>query len=243
MVTTKQNGILLGRALVAAKKKLGGVRNVFVPLDGIFNGTVYVPFGGKLMNPFPGVAKAYAGDLFYYKTDEKAENPELYLLKTYEVTSASGTTVNIVRDGFHHIPFVGDTLMVAPEEIGGAGNDFTVVAVAKTTDNGKDVWALTLSSAPSTAPKEGDILVESDGEGNMLVKDVNTLTPNDLDFVFEPVADPSDMEDYDDARYHIPVVLGGIMYTHKMSPMPKCVLDLNTSKVNGWFVMGAWGNF
>lgn len=240
MVTKDANGILLGRSLVSVGKKKGGARFVFVPLDQIANGTVYVPFGGLLANPFPGAAKAYAGDLFDYRTDDKGENPELYLLKTYKVVSVSGTTVNIERGKFSHIPFVGDKLGVAPAEIGGAMTAAKVTAVTKTEEGGKKVWALTMDSAIDASAD--DVLVEADEENKMLVKQINTLTPNDLDFVWNPSADPTDDDDYENARYHIPVVLGGIMYTHRMSPLPECVLKLNPSKVNGWFVLGGdWG--
>lgn len=241
MATKAANGVLLGRSLVSVGKKKGGVRDVFVPLDGIFNGDVAVPFGGMLKNPFPGAAKAFAGDLFYFKTDDKGENPELFLLKTYKVLSASGTTLNIERDGFKHIPFVGDHIGVAPEEIGGAMTAVADVnAVTKTEIDGQKVWALTMSKAVTAA--KGDILVEAGSDDKMLVKKINTLTPNDLDFVWNPSADPDDDTDYENGRYHLPVVLGGIMYTHKMSPLPECVLKLNPSKVNGWFVVGGdWG--
>lgn len=254
MVTKKANGILLGRSLVSVGKKKGGARFVFVPLDQIANGTVYVPFGGVLANPFPGPAKAYAGDLFDYRTDENGENPTLYLLKTYKVAAVvdaedkafdSGKTIYIERSRYSHIPFVGDTLCLEPQTIGGASQNFTVVAVEKEELSGQKVWKLTFDGAiydEDSDINKGSILVEGDGKGSMLIKNINTLTPNDLDFVWDPSADPTDDDDYENARYHIPVVLGGIMYTNRMSPLPKCVLKLNPSKVNGWFVLGGdWG--
>lgn len=240
MVTKAANGILLGRSIVSVGKTHGGARFVFVPLDQIANGTVFVPFGGKLQNPFPGAAKAFAGDLFDYRTDDKAENPKLYLLKTYEVVAASGTSVSIARDGFRHIPFVGDKLGVAPAEIGGAMTAGNVIAVTKTTVDSQKVWTLTFDA--DIHANKGDVLVEADGENKMLVKHINTLTPNDLDFVWSNAADPDDEDEFEDARYIIPVVLGGIMYTHRMSVLPECVKKLNPSKVNGWFVVGGdWG--
>jgi len=245
MATKQTNGVMYGRALVSTNRKLGGARHVFVPIGGMHNELVYAPFGGRLMNPFKGAAKLYAGDLFYLELDDKAENPKLYALKTYEVVSASGTTLNIVRDGYHHIPFVGDVLTVAPDTLGGQGSPLTVTAVKKTTEavDGKnvDVWALTLSAA-ATANK-GDILVDCDAEGNMFVKDINAVAPYDYDFVYNPAADPTDDESYEDARYLITPVLGGRMYTHRMSPMPKCVLDTNTAKINGWFEVGGINGF
>lgn len=241
MATQVTNGVFYGRALVSTDKKLGGARHVFVPIGGIQNSLVFPPFGGRLMNPFKGAAKLFAGDLFYLDYDDKAENPKYYALKTYEVNSVSGTTANIVRDGYRHIPFVGDVLTVEPDEIGGKGTALTVIAVAKTKDDDVDVWAVTFDKA-ITASK-GDILVDCDAEGNMLVKDINGVAPYDYDFQFAPAADPADDDDYENARYLLTPVLGGRMYTHKMSPLPKCVKKLNTAKINGWFEVGGANGF
>lgn len=242
MATKLTNGVFYGRTLVSTNKKLGGARHVFVPIGGQHNSLVFAPFGARLQNPFQGAAKLFAGDLFYLEYDDKAENPKYWALKTYEVVSASGTTVNIARDNQRHIPFVGDVLTVAPDEIGGAGTAMTVVAVTKTKVDTTDVWALTLSAAPATEPAKGDILVECDEDGNMLVKDINGVAPYDYDFSYV-AADPEDDEDFEDARYLLTPVLGGRMYTHRMSPLPECVKKLNTAKINGWFEVGGINGF
>lgn len=245
MATRTSKGVFYGRTLVSTDKKLGGARHVFVPIGGIHNELVFAPFGGRLMNPFRGSAKLYAGDLFYLKYDDKAEHPEYWALKTFEVASASEDkkTINIVRDGYRHRPFVGDVLTVAPETIGGKGEALSVIGVNATTDANKDVWALTLSAAATTAPKAGDILVDCDDEGNMLVKDINGVAPYDYDFQYTPAADPDDDADYENARYLLTPVLGGRMYTYRMSPLPECVKKLNTAKINGWFEVGGQNGF
>lgn len=220
------NGVLFGRTLIQQRGELGGARAVFVKLQGVKNELVFPTFGGQLKNPFKGVAKIYAGDLFEFRTDEKGVNPELYILKTYKVKSVSGSTVTLYKDGFKHIPFVGDKLGVAPDEIGGEMTVATVTAV-KTEAN---TWVLTVSGTISAS--DGDILVEADDSGNMLVKDINAVAPCDYDFVYNPAADE---DDYEGARYHIAPALGGLMYIHKMSPLPECVLALNKCNINGWF--------
>lgn len=232
-------------ALGSSTKKWGGIKNVFVPLTSPEGGSVYTPFGGLLMNPWPGQAKAYAADLFEYRTDDNGLNPELYVLKTYEVYSVSGKTVNIVRDGYRHLPYAGLILINSPEEMGGTGEAMTVVSVAKNTIDGQDVWALTLAKAPTTAPVKGDILVESDSDGNMLVKNVNAGLGHDEDFVYDPAdMTPGAMDNYEDARYHLSVIFGFLAYTNRMSPIPPCVAKaVNTSRVNGWFKLGSWGSF
>ena len=236
MVTQQTGGVFLGRARVAKQSANGGARHVFAHIKGLKNDLVFVPWGGVLQNPFPGPAKLYAGDAFYIEYDDKAENPKLWCLKTYEVYSASGTELNLVRDGFHHIPFQNDKLMVAPAEIGGTGTSATVLGVAKDTIDGQQVWKLTLDTA-LTASK-GDVLVESDGE-KMLLPDVNTWAPCDYDFVYEPVASPTDDDDFENADYALTPVIGITAYTHRMSILPECVKKLNQSKLNGIFSFNA----
>lgn len=223
-------GYFRGRKTIQRRASVGGARSVFVKLQGNKNELVYPTFGGYIQNPFKGAAKMFAGDLIEYRTDENGVNPEVYFLKTYLVKSVSGTTVNVVRDGYKHIPFVGDKIGVAPAEIGGAMTAATVNAVAKKVVDGVDVWALTMSAAVDA--EEGDVLVEAGVDGKMLVKAINAVAPTDLDMGDEPATGD---EDFDGARYSYTPALGGIMYVNKMSPLPECVLKLNIAKVNGWF--------
>lgn len=243
-MATKDNytGYFAGRTLVRQHGEIGGARSVFVKLQGNKNELVFPTFGGQVKNPFKGQAKLYAGDLVEYRTNDKGVKPEIFILKTYEVKSVSGKTVTLVRDGYHHIPFVGDVIGVAPEELGGTMTGVTVTAVTAK----KDTWVLTVSAAIEA--EEGDVLVEAkaEGESKMLVTNINAVCSCDYDFLYSPVADVDLSEedaDYENARYFFTPCLGGLMYTHKMSVMPECIKKLNASKVNGWFKVGAWGNF
>lgn len=221
-------GAFMGTTLLQAHQQIGGARSVFVKLTGSGkDDLIYPTHGAQLMNPFKGSARIFAGDLFEYRTDSKGENPKLYLLKTYSCKSVSDKTVVIENDGYKHIPFVGDVLMIAPSSIGGAGTEATVTAVAKRADGN---WDVTLSAALTGAT--GKILVEGDGSGKMLVKNVNVCAPCDYDCLYAP---STGAEDWDGARYVLTPTLGATMYIHKMSPLPECVLALNKSKVNGWF--------
>lgn len=228
----KQIGAFRGRKLVQTSGEIGGARAVFVKLKGIKNELVYPTFGGKVMNPPKGYGfKFFAGDLFEYRTNENGIKPEVYLLKTYEVNSASDTTLNIVRDGYRHKPFVGDRIGKAPAEVGGAITETaTLTAVKEGVDSGVPVWVCTMDSAITLA--KSDILVEADSSNNMLVKAINAVADSDGDMADIGTAED---DDFDNARYHYTPALGGIMYIHKMSPMPECVLKLNQSKINGWF--------
>lgn len=230
MINDYQIGAFRGRKLIQRRGEVGGAKSVFVKLQGIKNELVYPTFGGQIKNPFKGAAKMFAGDLCEYRTNDKGVKPEIFILKTYLVESVSGSVVNIVKDGYKHIPFVGDKIGVAPDEIGGAVTAVTInsIKVAKVGD--VDVWACTCSATLDA--EKGDVLVEADEEGKMLVKAINGVFDADADMLDAPSTGD---DDFDGARYLYTPALGGIMYTHKMSPMPKCVLDLNIAKVNGWF--------
>lgn len=224
-------GVFRGRKTIQRSATIGGARSVFVKLQGNKNELVYPTFGGYIMNAPKGAPfKFFAGDLVEYRTDANGVNPEIYILKTYKVVSASGTTVNILNDGFKHVPFVGDKIGVAPEEIGGEMTAVTVTAVKNAEVGGKKVWAVTTNTALTT--KADDILVEADADGDMLIKNINAVCPTDLD-MFDAAATGD--EDFDGARYSYTPALGGIMYINKMSPMPACVLKLNKVNVNGWY--------
>lgn len=224
-------GVFRGRKTIQRSATIGGARSVFVKLQGNKNELVYPTFGGYIMNAPKGAPfKFFAGDLVEYRTDANGVNPEIYILKTYKVVSASGTTVNILNDGFKHVPFVGDKIGVAPAEIGGEMTAVTVTAVKNAEVGGKKVWAVTTNTALTT--KADDVLVEADADGNMLIKNINAVCPTDLD-MFDAAATGD--EDFDGARYSYTPALGGIMYINKMSPMPACVLKLNKVNVNGWY--------
>lgn len=232
-------GVNLGRTLIQAKGAIGGTRAVFVKLQGAGkNGLVFPTTGGLLANPFPGRAKIWAGDLFEYNPGLDGSGATVKLLKTYKVAVAASeaTEVQIVRNGFSHIPFVGDILMVAPDEIDGTGTASTVTAVTAETATVDDatiqVWTLTLDTAITA--EAGDILVEADSEGNPIVTNPNAVAPCDYDFFYTPASD----DDEYGARYLITPALANEdtkMYIAKMSPLPDSVLALNKSRVEGWF--------
>lgn len=253
------NGHFRGLGLIQKSGNVGGYKNVFVNLVGNHDDLVYPHFGGKVMNPPKGRAKMFAGDLCEYRPLVGSDNldPEIYILRTFLVADAvsASTTVYIVRDDFKHKPFVGDVLMVAPDVIGGEGTAVKVTAVSATTttinETSTPVWQLTVSASMTIV--KGAILVEAENftEGTsatkkMLVKAINGVFDCDTDF-FEkdnesdvtPTLDGggnvTGYTDWDKARYQYTPALGGLMWIHKMSPMPQCVLDLNQCNVANWY--------
>jgi hypothetical protein len=230
-------GTFRGTVLAQSKGKIGVARPVFAKFKGIKNELVYPYNGGQIKNPFNGKAKFFAGDLMEFRTDENYANPEIYLLKTYEVVSVSGSVVNIVKDDYKHVPFVGDNLGVAPEEIGGEMTAQTVTKVATAKVGEQEVWALTMAGALTA--KAGDVLVEADEDGVMLVKNINAFADCDMDMVFDPnVGD----DEYEKAKYFYTPAVGGVYIIKKyMSPIPACVEAVNKSQFNGLFKLPTVG--
>lgn len=239
-------GVFNGTTLIQAHGSVGGTRYVFVKLHGQgFDGMVYPTVGGILTNPFKGNAKIYAGDLVEYNpgiTDDSGAT--LKILKSYEAAKATSqatdTDIYLVRDGFHHIPFVGDFLMIGQKDFATKGTAATVTAVSKETDpKAGDVWKVTLSAAIG-ALKQGDVLVEaSAGTGSVLpmVTNPNAYAPSDYDFIYNPAA--SD-DDFEGARYMFTPCLVSpttYLYIDRMSPVCPALKALNKSLVPGWFVM------
>lgn len=234
MVNDYLIGAARGRKLIQRRGEVGGAKSVFVKLQGIKNELTYPTFGGIIKNPFKGAAKMFAGDLCEYRTDANGVNPEIYVLKTYEVfkLDSEATKVYIARDKYKHVPFVGDVLGIAPAAIGGAvTTKGTIVAVQATAVDKVDVWALTFN-ASFTGAEKGNVLVEVGSDNKMLVKSINAVFDADYDMLDAPSTGD---EDFDGARYMYTPALGGIMYINRMSPLPACVKALNQSKVNGWY--------
>jgi len=225
------NGVFMGTTMLQSHNTIGGARSVFVKLQGVKNDLVFPTHGGQLANPFKGKAKIFAGDLMEYRPDENGVHPSIYLLKTYKVKSQASTKVVIYKDGYKHIPFVGDVLMKAPDEIGGKGKAYAITAIDLDQDGN---WELTFGTAIDSV-SDGDILVEAEETGAskaMLVKRINCVAPCDYDCFYDPAANGSD---FYGARYLMTPALIGTMIEAKMSPLPACVKNLNKCDIPGWF--------
>lgn len=80
--------------LIQASGSIGGHRYVFVKLiKGSKDGLVYPTTGGKLLNPFKGPAKIFAGDLIEYDPGiVGSEGATVKILKSYELAADASTT-------------------------------------------------------------------------------------------------------------------------------------------------------
>lgn len=235
-----------GRTIIQAHGKIGGHRSVFVNLvSGTKDSFVYPPFGGVIANPFRGRAKAYAGDLCEFDPDTYGKNggPTVKILKYYQLAKAATNTdtyLVLVHDGYHHIPFVGDNIMVAGSDFSTKGPGVTITKVEKTTESGAEAWKVTLSDTLAAALEVGDILVEAAEAGSTvlpMVTNPNAYFDKDNDFFYDPNLEDN-AEDGEGAQYAYTPALATpntVLNLAKCNTLPPAVLALNKSNIPGWF--------
>ena len=241
--TRQANGgaVFTGRTLIQAHGSIGGHKNVFVKLvKGSKDALCYPTTGGILKNPFKGRAKIYAGDLIEYTPNiNNTTGAEVKILKFYEAAkeaTSSDVTIKIVRDGYSHIPFVGDNIMVGQKDFTTKAKAVSVTRVEKSTDTGVDVWILTLSETLGVTIKKGDILVEAAGTGASvlpMVTNPNSYADKDMDFLYDV-----NMEGVDELEYMLTPALAQedtVIDLVAIGNLPPAVLALNKSRVKTWF--------
>lgn len=229
-----------GAAIVQTEGEVGGMRYVFAGLEALVkNAFVHPPIGGQLVNGFKGQAKIYAGDLIEHDLGFTKGNDgpgaTIKVLKTYEVakdTSANtDTAIYITRNGFVHIPFTGDTLMVGQKDFATKGLGVTVTAVEATTDDtAGEVWKVTLSAALGTL-KKGTVLVEASAAGASvlpMVTNPNCFAPCDNDLPYWDAGG----DKYHKPRVNINFCMLNpdcVMWLDRMGPVPPAVKAMNKS--------------
>lgn len=235
-----------GAVMLQASGEIGGQRHVFFNLKGAVKEAFrYPPVGGIIKNPFKGPAKIYAGDILEHSLGFADESGgTVKILKSYAVAKATSgatdTEVYIVRDGYHHIPFVGDTLMVGQKDFKTKGTGVTVTSVEETTDGtAGDVWKLTLSATLGSLTV-GTVLVEAAQAGSgvlPMVTNPNCFAPSDYDMPFYALPGS---DKYHTPRYMLtPCLLGpdAMMIKSKMSPIPPALEAMNVSRyAEVWYV-------
>ena len=241
--TRQANGgaVFTGRTLIQAHGSIGGHKNVFVKLvKGSKDALCYPTTGGILKNPFKGRAKIYAGDLIEYTPNiNNTTGAEVKILKFYELAkdaTNTDTTIKLVRDGYHHIPFVGDTIMVGQKDFTTKALGVTITAVEKGTEDTADVWNVTLSATLAVVLKQGNILVEAEKAGasvSPMVTNPNAYADKDMDFLYD-----ANMEGLDDLQYMLTPALAQedtVIDLVAIGNLPPAVLALNKSRVKTWF--------
>ena len=217
-------------------RKVRGGRSVWVK-DSNGENRKNVLLGGTILNPNKGFGHLWAAQLVQYTPAEGC-----LIFRSFEVSDAalaSATTIKIKGDGFSDAPEVGQYIMIAPNNVGTAGNYAKITAVEYDAENAK--FNVTLASALGTALTGGEILVEADAAADAALAEptgkATVLVPNPNTFI-EADADLMPTEGYGldgTANYSISTVHDKEAWIVKMQPLPDYVLAKNRSYIKGIF--------
>ena len=233
-------------------KKLRGGRWVWVK-DGNGENRNNILLGGTIANPNKGFGHLWAAQLMQYTPGQPMLIFRSFKLKVD--ATANATTIYIDGDGYSDAPEVGQYLMVAPdntEVVSMKANTGTGdVTVTKTTykgtyakvtgvtyDETNKKFEVTLENKLSTAKiNAGTILVEADkakdtestGSAPVLCPKPNVFNEADRDML------PTEGYGFQNANYSVSGVYNKQAWIAKMQPLPKYVLALNKSLIDGIF--------
>lgn len=233
-------------------KKLRGGRWVWVK-DSNGENRNNILLGGTIANPNKGFGHLWAAQLMQYTPGQPMLIFRSFKLKAD--AAANATTIYIDGDGYSDAPEVGQYLMVAPDatEVVSMTADTSTgaVTVAKTTytgtyakvtgvtyDETNQKFEVTLENKLSTAKIDaGTILVEADkskdtestGSAPVLCPKPNVFNEADRDML------PTEGYGFQNANYSVSGVYNKQAWIAKMQPLPKYVLALNKSLIDGIF--------
>lgn len=233
-------------------KKLRGGRWVWVK-DSNGENRNNILLGGTIANPNKGFGHLWAAQLMQYTPGQPMLIFRSFKLKVD--AAANATTIYIDGDGYSDAPEVGQYLMVAPdatEVVSMKANTETGdVTVTKTTytgtyakvtgvtyDETNQKFEVTLENKLSTAKiNAGTILVEADkakdtestGSAPVLCPKPNVFNEADRDML------PTEGYGFQNANYSVSGVYNKQAWIAKMQPLPKYVLALNKSLIEGIF--------
>ncbi len=233
-------------------KKLRGGRWVWVK-DSNGENRNNILLGGTIANPNKGFGHLWAAQLMQYTPGQPMLIFRSFKLKVD--ATANATTIYIDGDGYSDAPEVGQYLMVAPdatEVVSMKANTETGdVTVTKTTytgtyakvtgvtyDETNQKFEVTLENKLSTAKiNAGTILVEADkakdtgstGSAPVLCPKPNVFNEADRDML------PTEGYGFQNANYSVSGVYNKQAWIAKMQPLPKYVLALNKSLIDGIF--------
>lgn len=233
-------------------KKLRGGRWVWVK-DSNGENRNNILLGGTIANPNKGFGHLWAAQLMQYTPGQPMLIFRSFKLKVD--ATANATTIYIDGDGYSDAPEVGQYLMVAPDDTEvvsmKANTETGDVTVTKTTytgtyakvtgvtyDETNQKFEVTLENKLSTAKiNAGTILVEADkakdtgstGSAPVLCPKPNVFNEADRDML------PTDGYGFQNANYSVSGVYNKQAWIAKMQPLPKYVLALNKSLIDGIF--------
>lgn len=197
-----------------------------------------VLLGGTIKNPNKGFGKLYAAQLLQYTPQQGC-----YIFRSFELqanAAANATTIYLKGDGYSDAPEVGQYLMVAPDDTDTAGTYAKITNVEY--DRANEKFEVTLANTLDSinAITAGTILVEADaaadaalaeptGSAKVLCPKPNIFNEADRELL------PTEGFGFENANYSVSGVYNKQAWIARMQPLPKYVLALNRSLIDGIF--------
>lgn len=209
-------------------KKLRGGRWVWVK-DSNGENRNNILLGGTIANPNKGFGHLWAAQLMQYTPGQP-----MLIFRSFAVSKAStGTTIYIKGDGYSDAPEVGQVIMVAPDDATTTGQSAKITDVAY--NETQQEFTVTIDTALSGSAIPADtILVEANGTAASATAKVLCPKPNIFNEADRDMM-PTDGYGIQNANYSVSGVYNKQAWIAKMQPLPKYVLALNKSLIDGIF--------
>lgn len=212
--------------------------------------------GGTIANPNVGFGHLWAAQLMQYTPGEAIK-----IFRSFKVqanAADNATTIYLEGDGFSDAPEVGQYLMIAPDSVvvTTSSADTTTGAITTTTadytgtyakvtgvtyDAANQKFAVTLANALGTALTTDTILVEADAAADAALGSptgsakVLCPKPNIFNEADRELLPTNGYGVGDGANYAVSGVYNKQAWIARMQPLPKYVLALNKSLIDGIF--------
>lgn len=204
--------------------------------------------GGTILNPNKGLGHLWAGQLMQY-----TPGGGVYIFRSFEIktnaASSSATSYEIKADGFSDAPEIGQVVMKAPDSLtvetyavasttatktvsDYTGQSAKITDVVYDADNEKFTITLDNTLGSLTA---GDILVEATGTAKSATAKPLVTKPNIWNEADRDLLPTDGSYGFTNGNYSVSGVYDKQAWIARMQPLPKYVLAMNKSYIDGIF--------
>lgn len=209
-------------------KKVRGGKWVWVK-DGNGEDRRNILLGGTIANPNKGFGYLWAAQLMQYTPGQP-----ILIFRSFAVSKASAanaTTIYIKGDGYSDAPEVGQVIMIAPDDATTTGQSAKITAVAYNETN--EEFTVTIDTAIGALTTDS-IIVEAKGNAASAEAEVLCPKPNIFNEADREML-PTEGYGFQNANYNVSGVYDKQAWIAKMQPLPKYVLAMNRSYIDGIF--------
>lgn len=209
-------------------KKVRGGKWVWVK-DGNGEDRRNILLGGTIANPNKGFGYLWAAQLMQYTPGQP-----ILIFRSFAVSkasAASATTIYIKGDGYSDAPEVGQVIMIAPDDATTKGQSAKITNVEYSETN--EEFTVTIDTAIGALTTDS-IIVEAKGNAASATAEVLCPKPNIFNEADREML-PTVGYGFQNANYSVSGVYDKQAWIAKMQPLPKYVLAMNRSYIDGIF--------